>query len=356
MTDMSRYYDKRITTFSLVYRQDETKRPSFFNKKADHYYGRLMANRFGTEHVEVEASLENLPDDLTEILRCVDEPFSGAFTYFYLSRFSQNYVKSVLSGDGGDEHFGSYRSHLMAYPIYYYNKTLALQGTVRDKDAAWLDGFDLNYVAKIAEENEWDWRIKLNVFDDQEKSSMYSKETLSRVGKTSTVDWYRSEFNKCVSKTPLNRMLEMELKTKFSSEMMTLVDRFNMVHSVECRCPLADHRLMEFTSKLPDKLKIKNGDARYIYKKALKRLLPDQMINRGKEGLIMPVYDEILGEKYRWARQVLCDEKIREYNIFDSSKINSFLDGKERDSNPYQYAQKVWNLVVLQTWLNDNFG
>lgn len=353
---MSRYYDKRIATFSMVYRQDETTRSSLFNKDAERYNAQFMANRFRTEHYEVEASLESLPDDLTEIMRCVDEPFSGAFTYFYLSRFSQNYVKVILSGDGGDEHFGAYRSHLIARPIYYYNRTRARQGSVRDKDAAWLDGFDLNYIAKIAEQDEWDWRIKLNVFDDEEKSSIYSKETLSKVGKTSTVDWYRSEFNKCASKTPLNRMLEMERKTKFSSEMMLLVDRFNMAHSIECRCPLADHRLVEFTSKLPDRLKRKNRDSRYLYKKALKRLLPDRIIEQRKEGLIMPVYDEILGKRHRWARQVLSEEKIKKYNIFDSSKLNSFLEGKGIHVNSYQYAQKVWNLVVLQTWLDDNFG
>ena len=353
---MSRYYDRPIATFSMVYRQDELADSSLFRKNTERHRARFMAERFNTEHYEVEASLETLPDDLNEIIRCVDEPFAGAFTYFYLSRFSKNYVKSILSGDGGDEHFGSYRSHLMAYPIHHYNQTRALHGSVRDKDAEWLNGFDLNYVAQIAESKEWDWRIKLNVWNEDEKSFIYSDDTASKVETTSTVDWYRSEFKKCEAKTPLNRMLEMERRTKFSSEMMVYVDRFNMANSVECRCPMVDHRLVDFTSKLPDKLKLKNGNPRYIYKKAMRRLLPDCMIDQKKEGLIMPVYDEILGKKYGWARKVLSEKNIKKYNVFDASKINSFLDVGMRGDNPYQHAQKVWNLVVLQTWLDDSFG
>ncbi|MCP4264258.1 MAG: asparagine synthase (glutamine-hydrolyzing) [Maribacter sp.] len=351
---MSKYYDKKIKTFSMVYSDSNTD-TSLFNKQSDVHFARLMSKKYNTEHFEIKANLMNVPNDIHKIINCVDEPFSAVFTYYYLSEHANNHLKVILCGDGGDEHFGSYYSHRLAYPVYHYNKLDKPIGEITEEDKLLFGKFDLDYIDTVAEKNEWDWRIKLNVWGENEKRNLYSTETLNNLETLSTINWYKNEFSKCKSTTPLNRMLEMELKTKFSNEMTMLVDRYNMAHSLECRCPFIDYKLMEFTARIPDRLKMANGENKYIYKLAMKKLLPDEIQNRNKEGLIMPIYDLILEKWEKWTHQVLSKKNIEKYNIFDYSKINDFMLNKKQ-FKPYHYAQKVWNLMILQIWLDDNFS
>src|ERR1051325_373098 len=98
----------------------------------------------------------------------------------------------------------------------------------------------------------------------------------------------RAVLGNCRSRDPLNRALFLDLETLLPDQVLAFVDRLSMAHSVEVRPPFLDHRLVDFVARLPGRLKIRGRRVKSILKEAVKDLLPGDLLERPKEGFIMP--------------------------------------------------------------------
>src|ERR1700752_1973038 len=99
----------------------------------------------------------------------------------------------------------------------------------------------------------------------------------------------------------LSRIQYVDIKTYLVDDILVKVDRASMANSLEVRCPLLDHKLMELIAQMPSSLKLRHGNGKYIFKKALERVLPAAVLTRSKKGFAVPVAEWFRGELKEYA-------------------------------------------------------
>jgi asparagine synthase (glutamine-hydrolysing) len=137
----------------------------------------------------------------------------------------------------------------------------------------------------------------------------------------------------------LNRYLPLDILTK--------VDRMTMAHSIEARPPLLDHTFVEFAATIPARLRLRGADTKYLFKKAMRGILPDSIIDRQKHGFAVPLAHWFRGELQGFARDVLLSPTCRERGIFDTSAVERLfqLHARGRDLD-----LQLWTMLSFELW------
>nr|MBA3805781.1 asparagine synthase (glutamine-hydrolyzing) [Acidobacteriota bacterium] len=267
---------QRIKTFTLTYGHGSTTE----GKEQDRRWARWAAEKYQTEHYEERVEFANFPENLRRIIACFDEPFSGTVSTYFLAGLIARHVKVAVSGDGADELFGSYLSHRLAQPLARYDEYL------RTGDAGLIRPFETqtDLLARLSENEDWQWRAKLFVYGDEEKATLYAPDVAERMRVFSSRELLRRDFSALTARDPLNRILEGEFHTIFPDQVLAFVDRLSMAHSLEVRTAFLDTDVVTFVAGLPGHLKINNGVTKYLLKKAALRYFPEEMVFRKKEG------------------------------------------------------------------------
>ena len=351
VTLMSKQQSKPIKTFCLGY-EDKAK-GQFAGKDQDMFYARTMSQRLGTEHFEYIINAKQFAEQMPQILSSFDEPFSGAVSTFFLSILIKKHVKVALSGDGADELFGSYLAHRLAFPVENYLHLISCgKKDWRDldpKDKESIHPFDnpeqFSFLKNIASRDMAEWRGRLSVFSHNERSQLLSKEFLHAGGYPKINDTYRSIASQLTAKDVLNRSLEIDQKELLPNQVLPFVDRLSMAHSIEVRVPYLDYRIIEFANRLPGKVKIKNGINKYIHKKAMKKILPEDLLQRPKEGFVQPIYSWMHGSLKGWVEDNL---NSLPGDVFNSEYIKNLKNGFQ--SGDQTLNAKIWNLVCFNLW------
>jgi asparagine synthase (glutamine-hydrolysing) len=316
-----------IKTFTLTYASDATTA----GKEGDRRWARWVAERYRTEHHEETIEVADFPSSLRRILRAFDEPFAGVVSTYFLAQRIARHVKVAVAGDGADELFGSYLSHRMA----------AGAEPPAGGGAAGPD---------------WEWRARLLVMSDEEKFELYSPDVRAALIGASTSAHLREVFGSLTARDPLNRMLEAELQGIFPDQVLTFVDRLSMAHSLEVRSAFLDTEVVEFVAALPGSLKIRNGETKYLLKRAAARYLPDEMVRRPKEGFLMPVAQWMQGALEPWVRETLAPERLAVHGLFDPGRVASLVNRLYQPGADYTTANRVLVLLVFQEWYEAYLG
>ncbi|WP_373036541.1 asparagine synthase (glutamine-hydrolyzing) [Sulfurimonas sp.] len=329
-------HNTNVKTFSLGYKDD------FKNKQSDLYHAKELSKKLGTNHYEYILDSKEVFDELSNVLKAFDEPFSGTISTYFLTKLISKHVKVSLSGDGADELFGSYLTHRLSNPIEYYN---SLQNKdfshLTQNDKRRLAPYDslnqFEFLKQTAESDIQKWRNKLNVFNDAELKLLcndieienpYERISLSSI----------SMLDKC---------LEIDQKELLANQILPFIDRLSMAHSVEVRTPFLDYRVVEFASRIPSSLKIKNSVNKYILKLASNKYLDKDIINRPKEGFVLPVYKWIEKQYFTQVKNTILDINFIDFFSFNKIYIERLLN--EFDNGADHHA-KVWNLYNLAIW------
>lgn len=344
---MCRHADHPVKTFSLGYETD------LANKKADLHHAREVSKLFGTDHHEYIMGSRELVDTLGEVIDAFDQPFSGVTSTYFLSKLISQHVKVAISGDGADELFASYLTHRTAMPMVRYSKWVRGEGLApNDED---LMPMDRNFLHKLITEGghgEAEWRHALHVFTDRDKEQLL-RGALGE-GSHSTLAWTQASFESCRSNgDALGRLLEHEYRSQFPDQVLAFVDFLSMAHSVEVRSPFIDLRMVELASSLPAHMKIHRGRVKSILKDALRPVLPASILDRPKEGFVLPVN--------HWLQSELMDDllahlepgRLQRHGLFDPTRVREWVQGL-RDGRG-ELAAKVLNLIMFQVWWERNF-
>ena len=332
-----------IKTFTLTYSGGSTTE----GKEQDRHWARWAAGKYGTEHHEETVEFSNFPENLRRIIGCFDEPFSGTVSTYFLAGLIAKHVKVAVSGDGADELFGSYLSHRLAQP-------LALLDQYRTTgDAALILPFtedQADYLEQIHEAADWKWRAKLFVLSDEEKTNLYAPDLAHQMQSFNSRERLRRDFADLTATDPLNRVLEGEFRSIFPDQVLAFVDRLSMAHSLEVRTAYLDTDFVNFVTGLPGNLKIRNGETKYLLKKAALKYFPPEMVFRKKEGFLMPVTEWLSSDLECYVRETLSDERLRRHGIFNPAKVRELVDDLYCRKNDYRQVNKVFALVVFQEW------
>jgi asparagine synthase (glutamine-hydrolysing) len=337
-----------IKTFTLTYAHDSTSE----GKEQDRRWARWVAKRYGTEAFEEQVAFTRFPDGIRDILRCFDEPFAGVVSTYFLSKLIGQHVKVAVSGDGADELFGSYLSHRLAVPLSNY-PAYAAGGPSR-----LIAPFEARpeYLKALYEPQDWAWRSKLLVFSEAEKQNLYSPDAMSLTRNFDTTRQLQEVFASLTATDPLNRILEAEFRTIFPDQVLTFVDRLSMAHSLEVRSAFLDTSVVEFVARVPGSLKIRDGETKYLLKKAALRFFPEEMVRRKKEGFLMPVADWIKNDLEDYVRDVLHPRRLASHGLFDPLSVTDLVNRVYVGESDYMDVNRVLSLIVFQEWHDLYFG
>jgi asparagine synthase (glutamine-hydrolysing) len=350
---MSRFSSQPVKTFSLGY-EDELK-----NKAADIYFARKVSKMFGTEHNEYIMSARELEEDIEAVIGAFDQPFSGTISTFFLSKLICRHVKVALSGDGADELFGSYLSHRTAAPMGHFIRLLDKvgDGSLTEEEKRLFLPCSMDFLQDLYRKSggrEEEWRYALYLFSDREKHEMLSPFFISNLSGLTTLALSKEYLSGLTAKHPLNRILEMEWKTQLPDNVLAFVDFLSMAHSVEVRSPFLDYRLVEFCNGIPGDFKIKNGVVKHVLKLAVKSILPEGIVDRPKEGFVLPIFDWMTARLERYCEAVMDAGRLAGSGFLNEQRIRSIWL-KYRDGDRSQ-AGKVWNVMMFQLWWEKYFG
>lgn len=294
----------RLKTFTLAYEDD------IIGKNEDERFASLVADMIGADRYIYKLSKEEVWRSISAVLSCFDEPFCATISPYFLCSLVSKYVKVALCGDGADELFGSYLTHRISADM------------------------DFGVTPKM---DNIEWRSKMLVFNNDELSCMFGERVdenfFARAGEHAD--------------TQLHQTLESEFCDQLPNQVLKYADRLSMAHGVEVRSPFLDVRLIETIGHMQSSLKIKDGEVKYILKKAALRFLPKELVFRPKEGFVLPIW--------RWMDESWRDGIILEIETSDMYRdfgINkAYVDTILRDwKSGMDKRPKIWSLFVLSIW------
>jgi asparagine synthase (glutamine-hydrolysing) len=343
---------RRVKTFSLVYED------RFAYKEPDREFARLVSQRCDTDHHEHVMTAAEVGETIESVLAAFDEPYSGVTSTYFLTALIARHVKVALSGDGADELFASYAGPRLAQPLDRF-------GALRERGAADLSGEDRDALAPYADRLELlaaTWargdeaarRMGQYLWDDRDKDALYSPTMRGLTRGADSESLVRHLYQTAGSADPLNRALRVDFETLLPDQVLAFVDRLSMAHSVEVRPPFLDYRLMEFSATLPGSMKIKRGRVKHILKEAVRGLIPDEIVDRPKEGFILPVNDWLLTGLRPYVDELLSPERIAQTGLLEPTFVRALVD--DHYLGRAQNGPRIWNLMMFQAWWERYFG
>ena len=315
-------------------------------------YAKAVADVLGTEHTELYVTEKELLDILDSISVYYDEPFSDSsqIATMCVAQLAKKDVSVVLSGDGGDELFGGYG----IYPILQQAQRKRLLGMLL---------YHLGKIPHIKQTDLWKHRsILYRVLSDDS-----NKEARTQAGVNSYFNvinqilrrkvnnfYYETESRYQEKRLDITRML-LDLDTYLPEDILLKVDRATMRYALECRCPILDKEVMEYSFRLSPDFKVEQGCTKKILRDIVYDYIPKEIMERPKAGFVVPIDG--------WLRGVLKDrlmdwsskEFLDRQGIFDAKGTLAFLESylKEGDGVKWSgrnYSRVAWSYYIFQQW------
>src|SRR6267378_735093 len=291
-----------VRTFSIGYDQEYQSYPSELP------YARKIAQKVGAEHHELLLKENDLLDSLPLIIRHQDEPLADpvCMPVYYVSKLARDSgVKVCQVGEGSDELFCGYKywkdslrlqrlANLLPIPNALKNLGLAGLDFVEGRRASFPHQFSCEVLRRALSNRPVFWG-GAEVFSDSQKQRLLSPRLRKRFAGFSSWEALRPIRERFEQKSwdpsPLNWMTYLDLNLRLPELLLMRVDKMSMAVSLEARVPFLDHKFVELAMSIPEAVKTKNGVLKYILKKAVRGVIPDELIDRRKQGFAVPVYE-----------------------------------------------------------------
>jgi len=342
---MSSASKQTVKTFSIGFKEEK------YNELK---YARLIAERYQTEHHEMIVEPESI-DLLPKLVRAFDEPFadSSAIPTYYVSKFSREFVTVALSGDGGDELFAGYNSYskMLSINSNWLNKKFMNQCFFKKINKILPDNiYGKGYSYYLSKDKDSIGAYFCN-WKDYERSKLFKKNIKQLLNNFASEE-LKIMIIKEIDGDFISKMQALDMKTYMAENILTKVDRTSMMNSLESRVPLLDHKLAELSFKIPWEYKLNKKSKKYILKEAMKEFLPDTVLSHKKQGFAVPLSVWFKGSLKSYAFDNLQSANNSLYDYVDKSYVNDVLINHQKGIR--DYSQKIWSLLVLNEWLNQN--
>ncbi|HEY1341697.1 MAG TPA: asparagine synthase (glutamine-hydrolyzing) [Bryobacteraceae bacterium] len=345
---MTRMVSGRVKTFSVGYAEAEY---------SELGYARHVAESIGTDHHEVVVGMEDFFNAVPNLVWHEDEPITwpSSVSLYFVSRLASEQVKVVLTGEGSDEMFAGY-SRYRFYEInqaglrYYKLLPGALRRALRSgvEDSRLLSGairrkLQHSFVGR----GETLESLYLDNFYSAFSAADQERLLLPGAPRSSPYDSYLGYWNEAANLPILQRLLYADQKS-YLVELLMKQDQMSMACSIESRVPFLDHHFVEFAARVPRRLKIRNGEAKYILKRAVEDVLPRDIIYRRKMGFPTPLR--------QWLREPRAEGLLKMLDERDSL-LAAYVNPDElrtlverHKSGQVDATDRIWRLLNLQIW------
>jgi len=320
-------------------------------------YAALAARRYGSEHHEMTISARGFADFLPKYAWHMEEPVCEptAVALYYVSQLASNFVKVLISGEGGDEAFAGYPNYRN---LLWLERLKSAAGPLKGALSSILSR--LNGVLKSTHlqkyaplmnaplESYYYSRISNpNTFFNSHSSDLYSSDFAHLMNKEYSVSPVKRYFNDGTTRGLLNQMLYVDTKAALPDDLLLKADKMTMANSVELRVPLLDHKLLEFAASLPERFKVRGFTTKYIAKTALRKRVPQEILDRKKVGFPVPYGAWLRTELKDMVHDVLLDRETLARGYFNRSCVENLI---KKHSESECFPKEILSLVTLELW------
>jgi asparagine synthase (glutamine-hydrolysing) len=334
-------------------------------------YAEMAADHLGTEHqtfiVEPKA-WETLP----ALAWHFDEPFadSSALPTWYVARETRRSVTVALTGDAGDELFGGYDRYralavtelfqqLPSGPRQLIGGTMVriLPSSARTKTRLRKLQRLFEHINEPADARYMGW---MTTFDEASRMALYSDSqldllasTVANLPDTAQADpaaWLSAAFGAGRRRGPVTRAMIADILTYLPGDLLVKVDITSMAHSLECRGPFLDHRVVELAAAMPleRKIQLRSRRTKVVLKRAFADFLPPPIKARSKMGFGVPISRWFREELKNELREVLLDPICLGRGLFRPEAIEKLV--AEHVEGKREHSQRLWALLMLELW------
>lgn len=331
-------------------------------------YARKVAEHLKTDHTEIYVTPEQAMAVIPRLPALYDEPFSDSsqIPTFLVSELARKHVKVSLSGDGADELFGGYSRYFLAAKIAgkiesmpKYVRTIFGRGIKSFSPKSWDTVFrmiDPVLPKRVRQDLPGDKLYKfVDILQSNGIKEVYRK-LVSHWDKPESIvigsaepATFLSEWEKIEHLTDVEKMMVSDMMMYLPGDILTKVDRASMGNSLEARVPFLDHRLVEFAWQIPESMKIREGQGKWLLRQVLYQYVPKEMVERPKTGFGIPLDAWLRGPLKEWADNLLGEDRLRREGFFRPEPIrqkwNEHLSGRQN------WQHHLWDILMFQAWL-----
>jgi len=341
--------DKKISTFTVGFSGGEVadERP----------YARLAAEKFGTQHHEMTISANDFATFMPQYVWHMEEPVCEppAIALYYVSKLARDYVKVLLSGEGGDEAFAgysNYRNLVWLERIKRGGRLLngVLAGGMSLASSLFRSSRLARYVPLMNDrfpDYYYGRTSNPHRTTGNRLGEVYSSDFASTIEREQSLAPVRRLQAHVESQNTLDAMLYIDTKTWLPDDLLIKADKMTMANSIELRVPLLDHKVLEFAASLPPSFKLHGRKTKFILKKALSQRIPQEIRDRKKTGFPVPYESWIRTDLKDIVWDVLTDRRTIDRGYFRKDAVEALL---RANADGADYSKEIFSLLSLELW------
>jgi len=329
-------------------------------------YARKIAEHLKTDHTELYATPKEAMEIIPKLPDIYDEPFAdySQLPTFLISELTKRHVTVALSGDGGDELFGGYPRYTTTPRIWNtINRLpkparLATRQLIRRIPRKTWDVIGKSIKPIVTKR----WAELLNGDRLYKFSDMLTAVDFLMLYGMRMAWWKNPQivcaegmttFSSAGIESPdylddYEKMMFIDMRTYLPDDLLVKVDRASMAVGLEVRVPLLDHRLVEFSWRIPSSMKFRQGRGKWILTKVLERHVPAQLIKRHKMGFTVPLDEWLRGPLREWAGNLLNESTLEHDGFFNAGVIRGLWT--QHLSRQSDCGQELWPVLMFQAW------
>jgi asparagine synthase (glutamine-hydrolysing) len=347
---MSEMVREPIKTFSVAFAEREANELN---------YARAVASAFKTDHHEIVVSPEQFFAALPALVYQEDEPIAhpSSVPLYFVSRLAVDRVKVVLTGEGSDEllaGYGKYRTTIYNLKLgKTYDKFcpkparhLIKRAIERMEPASPLRQKLIRTFLYLPPEMEHIYFDNFAVYSPALQGRLFSPETRARMNGSNPYQTSLDYIEESDAETLLDQLLTADLNS-YLHELLMKQDQMSMAASIESRVPFLDHVLVEFAARLPVRMKLRGVTTKYILRRAMRDLLPPEILSRKKMGFPVPIGKWFRGNFRSVIEEYVLGPRARARGIFDDNFVQELVARHESGEN---HSERLWMLVNMEIW------
>ncbi len=345
---MSTMVSDPIKTFSVGFREREANELEF---------ARLVSRKYGTDHHEIVITPEQFFAELPNLVWHEDEPigFIASVPLYFVSKLASEHVKVVLTGEGSDEVLAGYGRYAKALKLLSYGDKYetvaptflrdAVRGGVATLPSALSRKLDRTFLTRETGIESL-FLDNFSVFPKAMQGKLFSRATRNKIADHDPYSRQKEWLRKSDAEDVLDKLLYVDSKT-YLHELLMKQDQMSMAASIESRVPFLDHKLVEFSGRMPRRMKLRGGTTKWILREAMKGILPAEILGRPKMGFPVPVGNWFRGEFKHIVDEYVMGKRALDRGIFDPDEVRSLVARHNAGEN---HDERIWSLVNFEIW------
>jgi asparagine synthase (glutamine-hydrolysing) len=346
---MAGLMDTPVKTFSI----------GFDEKEYDELpYARLVAQRYGTDHHEFVVR-PNAVEIFPKLVWHYNEPYAdaSAIPTYYLSEMARRYVTVALNGDAGDENFAGYRRYIPTGPAQRFDRLpgalrKAVGGVAQSLPAPGRSDSVVyrgrRWLQRLSDTPEGRYARRVMIFEPEVKAEVCTDVFLAAAHDDGTPRLLLDAFARSDAREFTDALLDVDANHYLADCLLVKVDVATMAHGLEGRSPMLDHEFMEFAASLPADFKLRGATTKYILKKAIRQLVPADIIDRPKKGFGVPLDHWFRNELREMSGDVLLSSRAQQRGYFKPGAVRRMLE--EHWNRTAEWHNHLWTLLMLESW------